>query len=292
MKPPSFVHLIAVPYDSARRGERMGAGPETLMPRLETRLRGAGHRVQCVTIEAPPESWRAEIRTAFDLADGVARAVRSARDAGAFPLVLSGNCGPAAIGCVAGAEADTAVCWFDAHGDFNTPDTTIGGFLDGMPLATLTGRCWPQLARRVAGFRLVDERNVSLIGARDLDPLEAALLQTSRIQHVPPASLGPELSAAIGSMAERCASVYIHLDLDVLDPSEGRVNGYAAPGGLSRDDVLWAIDEIRRSFYLCAASLTAFDPAVDADGRALNAALALGIALVEAAPPPLDDDDV
>jgi arginase len=234
--------------------------------------------------------WRAEIRTAFDLAAGVARAVR-ARAGRRIPLVLSGNCGPAAIGCVAGAEADPAVCWFDAHGDFNTPATTIGGFLDGMALATLTGRCWPQLARRVAGFRPVDERHVALIGARDLDPLEAEMLQTSRIQHVEPASLGPELSAAIGSMAERCASVYIHLDLDVLDPSEGRVNGYAAAGGLSCQDVIRAIDEIRRSFYLYAASLTALDPEVDADGRALSAALALGIALVEAAPAPLDDDD-
>jgi arginase len=291
MKTPSFVHLIAVPYDSARSGERMGAGPGTLMPLLEERLQGAGHRVQCLTIEPPADSWRAEIRTAFDLASGVSHAVRGARDAGAFPLVLSGNCGPAAIGCVAGAEADPAVCWFDAHGDFNTPETTIGGFLDGMALATMTGRCWRQLAQHVAGLRPVDERHVALIGARDLDPLEAEMLQMSRIHHVEPASLGPELSAAIGLMAERCASVYIHLDLDVLDPSEGCVNGYPAPGGLSCKDVIWAIDEIRSSFYLYAASLTAFDPAGDVDGRALNAAVTLGIALVEAAPAPLDDED-
>ena len=77
----------------------------------------------------------------------------------------------------------------------------------------------------------------------------------------------------------------------MLDPSGGRVNSYAAAGGLSCEDVIWAIDEIRSSFYLYAASLTAFDPAVDADGRALNSALALGNALVDAAPAPLDDDD-
>ena len=87
------------------------------MPLLEASLRGPGHRVQCLTIEAPPESWRAEIRTAFDLAAGVARAVRSARGP-AHSAGVVGQCGPAAIGCVAGAEADPAVCWFDAHGDF------------------------------------------------------------------------------------------------------------------------------------------------------------------------------
>ena len=286
MTTASFVHLIAVPYDSGRRAERMGAGPETLMPLLDRRLRDLGRRVECLTVEAPENSWRAELRTAFDLSRGVAHAVRRARDAGAFPLVLSGNCGPAAIGCVAGAETSPAVCWFDAHGDFNTPDTTIGGFLDGMGLATVTGRCWPELAHRVDRFRPVDERAVALIGARDLDPLEAALLESSRVHRVPVSSFRPDLMAAVRGMAAHATSVYLHLDLDVLDPSQGRVNTYAAPGGLSREDVIWAIGEISRSFFFYAGSLTSFDPAVDADGRALDAALALGVALVEAAPAP------
>src|SRR5262245_27994563 len=161
------VHLIAVPYDSARRGERMGAGPLVLARALGERLQ-AERDVRTTFIEAPDDSWRAEIRTAFELARGVAAAVREARAAGAFPLVLSGNCGPAAMGCVAGLGPSTAVCWFDAHGDFNTPDTTTGGFLDGMPLATLTGHCWPELARGIAGLEPIDERSAVLIGARDL----------------------------------------------------------------------------------------------------------------------------
>src|SRR3954463_10762052 len=120
MKTASFVQLIAVPYDSARRCERMGAGPEAVMPVLEGRLRDGGRRVERLIVDAPTETWRAEIRTAFDLSNAVAQAVRAARDAGAFPLVLSGNCAPAAIGCIAAAETNPAVCWFDAHGDFNT----------------------------------------------------------------------------------------------------------------------------------------------------------------------------
>jgi arginase len=287
---PKDVHLIAVPYDSGRRGERMGAGPEMLMPLLDRRLRDAGHPVECLTIEAPAGGWRTEIGTAFDLSRGVARAVRGAREAGAFSLVLSGNCGPAALGCVA-TEPGTAVCWFDAHADLNTPDTTIGGFLDGMALATVTGRCWQELAYSVEGFRPVDEPSVALIGARDLDPLEAEMLEASSIRHVPPASFRPELMAALGLMAERRESVYLHLDLDVLDPSEGQANCYAAPGGLSRADVVWGINQIRNSFYMYAASLTAFDPAVDTDGRALDAALALAVAVVEAAPVQARDEE-
>jgi arginase len=279
------VHLIVVPYDSARRGERMGAGPEVLSRALEPRVREAGHPVHRVTIEAPSDAWRAEIRTAFDLARGVADAVRAARDAGAFPLVLSGNCGPAAVGCVA-TEGDPAVFWFDAHGDFNTPETTVGGFLDGMALATVTGGCWWHLAYSVTGFREVREDAVVLVGARDLDPLEAQALELSRIRRASGASLRPELAAEIGIVAQECAGAYVHLDLDVLDPSEGRMNSYAAPHGLSRDDVAWSLRAIKESFYVFAASVTAFDPACDPDGRALDTAIAMALTVIEFASEP------
>jgi arginase len=291
MKTGSLVQLIAVPYDSGRRGERMGGGPETLMPLLAARLRDAGHRVQMLTLEVAADEWPTEIGTAFHLAAGVAHAVRTARDAGAFPLVLSGNCGPAALGCVAGGEPGGAVFWFDAHGDLNTPDTTISGFLDGMALAAVTGRCWPKLAASIPGFHAVDERVVALVGARDLDPLEAVALQRSKISHVPVASFGPELTATIGTIAERSAAVYVHIDLDVLDPSEGRVNHYASPGGLSCADVTWAIREITSNFYFTAAALTAYDPAVDTDGRALEAAAAIALVLIERAPAPAEAED-
>jgi arginase len=279
------VHLIALPYDSGRRGERMGAGPAVLSRVLEPRVRDAGHPVHRVTIEAPAHSWRAENGTAFDLARGVATAVQDARDAGAFPLVLSGNCGPAAIGCVA-TEGNPAVFWFDAHGDFNTPDTTISGFLDGMALATVTGRCWTQLAHAVPGFHPVREDAVVLVGARDLDPLEAASLEMSPIRQVSAASLRPELGAEISLLRERCVGAYLHLDLDVLDPSQGRMNGYAVPFGLSRDDLAWAIREIAGSFFVFAAAVTAFDPSCEPDGRALDTAAAMALSVIEAAPAP------
>ena len=284
------VHLIGVPYDSGRRGERLGAGPDVLSRALEPRLREAGHAVQRVTIEPSAGTWRAEIGTAFDLARGVARAVDAARAAGAFPLVLSGNCGPAAIGCVA-TEGDPAVFWFDAHGDFNTPDTTVSGFLDGMALAAVTGRCWPQLARAVTGFRPVREDAVVLVGARDLDPLETRALEMSRVRRVPLESMRPELSAEIGLVAETCVGAYVHLDLDVLDPSQGRMNSYAAPDGLSREDVAWAIREIAESFFVFGAALTAFDPGSDQDGRALETAVAMGLTLIEYASDPTPEPE-
>ncbi len=277
------VALIAVPYDSGRRGERLGAGPEHLLDAgLAGRLAAAGHETRVRTVEAPAAAWRAEIGTGFALARGVASAVREAIADGAFPLVLSGNCGPAALGCIAGLGSAPAVFWFDAHGDFNTPETTVGGFLDGMALATLTGRCWTQLAAGIPGFQPVVESAVVLIGARDLDPLEAAALAASRIRRVAVEEVRARLPTVLPAL-EAHRPAYLHLDLDVLDPSEGRVNPYASPHGFRRADVAWAITAIARAVPLRAAALTAFDPGSDSGGRVCEHALALGTALVDAA---------
>jgi len=278
------IELIAVPYDSAHRGRRMGAGPEHLLRAgLPDRLAEIGHQVHVRVLEAPADGWRAEIRTAFDLTRAVAGAVRDARSTGAFPLVLSGNCGPAALGCVAGLGASPRILWFDAHGDFNTPETTLGGFLDGMALATVTGRCWTQLSAGIPDFRPVPESSIVLLGARDLDPLEAAALDQSDVRQVRPADLRAELPSVLASVGRGATATYLHLDLDVLDPAEGRVNPFAVPGGLTRADVTWAVGAIAASLPLGAASLTSFDPHSDPTGQAADAALALALGLVRAA---------
>ncbi len=278
------VSLILVPYDSGLRGERLGAGPERVLDAgLERRLAAAGHQSRVQVAEAPAGSWQAEIGTAFALARAVAELVRDARAGGAFPLVLSGNCGPAALGATAGLGGPPAVAWFDAHGDFNTPETTVGGFLDGMCLATLTGHCWTQLAAGIPGFQPVPETSVALIGARDLDPLEAAALERSAIRRIGVGQLRGHLPGALAALQGAVPSVYLHLDLDVLDPSEGRVNPYAAPHGPKRAEIEWAMGAIGAALPLHAASLTAYDPGSDVDGRVSEAAVSLAAVLVEAA---------
>jgi arginase len=275
---PRHTHLIAVPYDSGRRGERMGAGPLRLLDAgLPSRLEAPGHTVNVTVVETTPGLWPGEIAAAFDLAKQVAALVRAALDAGAAPLVLSGNCGPAALGCVSGARAVKHVFWFDAHGDFNTPETTIGGFLDGMAVATLTGRCWRELSARIPGFRALPEDAVTLIGARDLDPLEAEALARSRVTRVSAESVTQGTTAVRpAGAAEPC---YVHLDLDVLDLSLGRVNNYAAEGGLSVGEVRETLRRIAGQGGIAAASVTSFDPQADSSGRALGCALDLAVHL-------------
>jgi arginase len=182
-------------------------------------------------------------------------------------LVLSGNCGPAALSAVAALDPHkTGVIWFDAHADFNTPETSASGFLDGMSLAILTGRCWPALTKRFAGFTAVPEANVILVGARDLDSAEATMLNESAITHIAPARMD-QLQAAVTTLAERVEHVYVHLDVDVLDESEGRGNSYASGGGISAAELYAALELIQHSIRIKIAAITSYDPACDPVGR-------------------------
>ena len=267
-RPPVPVQLVIVPYDTARRHWAMGAGPAHLLNRsLVEELEAQGHEVAVTVVDAPADDL-AEVRTAFALMTPIAATVRQARQIGRFPLVLAGNCNTA-VGTVAGLDfADsTGVFWFDAHGDFNTPDTTPSGTLDGMALAMLTGRCWRASCRAIPGFLPVREDATCLVGARDLDPLEAEALQDSEVWRVGAGDAVARLSVVAREVAARAAAAYLHIDLDVLDPGVGRVNRYAAPGGLTADALVASIETIIETMPVQAAAITAYDPAYDTDGK-------------------------
>ncbi|MBA2706218.1 MAG: arginase family protein [Gemmatimonadaceae bacterium] len=277
--------LVTVPFDSAMHNTRMGVGPGHLIRSgLVSYLEANGHDVGVGEVMPPPESKLAEIRTAFELARGISREVRVALGSDRLPIILSGNCN-SSIGTVAGVRGEViAVFWFDSHGDYNTPDTTVGGFLDGMSLATLTGRCWKQLALSVDGFEAVAECDAVLLGVRDLDPLESDLLSASDVRALSPAAVRASLPDVLSGISQRgVRDAYVHLDLDVLDPSEGQANSFAVAGGLTVREVQDALLEIGRRFHIRAAGVTAFDPSYDTDGRVQRAAFELIGTIVEAA---------
>ncbi len=267
----------------------MGRGPEHLLARGLVDGLGGTIRARIERIEAAQDPPPAEIQTAFALSRALADGVRRAVSEGAWPLVLAGNCNTA-VGTLAGlGSRDTGVIWFDAHGDFNTPETSVSGFLDGMALAMVTGRCWRTLAETVPGFRPVPEDNVVLVGARDLDPAEADLLEGSAVHRVSSQAirahgLRTALEPALLDLRRRVRRFYVHVDLDVLEPREARVNQFAAPDGLTVADAALALRLIRAQRPVAGAAFTAYDPSVDTDERVPAAARALLDALLEEAP--------
>lgn len=270
------IQLLLVPYDSGHRGVRMGAGPEALLEAgLERTLRDSGHSVHTKVAELSADSWHAEIQTGFELMRMLASAVRQAREAGRFPIVLAGNCNTA-VGTLAGLGPDsTGVAWFDAHGDFNTPETTRSGFLDGTAVAIITGRCWAQLAATIPGFAPVADERVCLIGTRDLDSLESALLDESSVDIIEPKHLRSALPDTLKKIGKHVESIYVHLDLDVLDSAVAAANSYALAGGLTLEDVEHALSLIARELRIAGITLSAYDPAVDTSDHAARAAIRL-----------------
>ena len=151
-----------------------------------------------VRAEAPRPtvgSWEADLAAAQPL-------LTAARDAvqGGTRTFVAGSCdlAIATLPAIAAAVPGVRVAWLDAHPDFNTPQSSPSGFLGGMPLAHACG-VWGDHA---ASDPTLDPRRVHLLGVRDVDPGERVLLDGHGVHETPPED-GP---------------VYVHLDLDVLDP--------------------------------------------------------------------------
>ena len=158
------------------------------------------------------------------LHDAVASAVSEAAAHGVCPVVASGDC-TTAMGSMAGlqrAGVDAGIVWFDAHGDVQTLETTASGYLGGLPLRMLVGYR-PELITARLGLRPVPERRVVLAGARDLDPPEVAYLASARIRRCEVANL------TAADLPD--GPLYVHVDLDVIDPAEVPGLRYPAPGG-------------------------------------------------------------
>ena len=288
--PAVEIALVQVPYDSGQYGARMGRGPLHLLERgLDRDLERSGHTVHRAEV-ALPEGFHTEIGAAAALYRLVRQAVTEARRAARFPIVLSGNCNLAALGTVAAlGGASTAVVWLDAHGDFNTPETSPSGFFDGMALSVLTGGSWETLAAALPGFAPVPEDQVLLVGARDLDLAERELLAGSAVTHLPTEALRGEggveggLAPHLDELAGKVERAYLHVDLDVLDPEEVRANPYAAAGGLRLAEALELIQAVAGGLPLAAAALTSLDPTADPADRATAAARRLVQAVADAA---------
>ena len=252
-----MIRVLKVPYDSGHRCERMARGPGYLV---------SNKLVSGVEVESIESGFLPEVQCAFDLARQLSVRVRAIREAADQALVLAGNCN-SAIGAVAGLGcARTGILWFDAHGEFNTPETTISGFFDGMPLAVLTGRCWRQMVKTVPDFAAVPDDHVVLAGVRDTNPEEQAALDASGIRQAHDVQAS---NSALDSIASHVDRWYIHLDLDALDPSEATSNEWVPPNGLRTADLESAIAHAVSLRPIGAIAVASLDPACDSDGRAL-----------------------
>jgi arginase len=237
--------LILVPYHLGRTGEGSPRGVTVLAETL------TDERVYEVAVAVDSEATN-EIAASMDVIRALAETVRATDG---FPFVLAGNCS-SALGTVTGLGGEVGVVWLDAHGDFNTPETTRSGFFDGMGLAMLTGAGWDGLR---SGLVTVPEDHVVHVGGRDFDPGEETRFERSAVTLV----RRPPVDDALDALRNRVSEVYVHVDLDVLDPSVGRANSLAVDDGLFVRDLEEIVDAIAARFEIRAAGLTWYEPDCD-----------------------------
>jgi len=276
------IQIYQVPYDSGHKNVRTGNGPLRFIEHgLEKILESQGNIVSEEKIESK-EQLTTEIGTAMELNRILAGRVKRAAETGSFPLVISGNCN-SCLGTLAGIGSDRlGVIWFDAHGDFNTPETTVSGFFDGMPLAMAAGRCWKKLLETVPGFKPIAEENIVHIGARDLDADEEQLMIQSEMTLIPPSDdILESINSSFLNLKQKVDRMYLHVDMDVLDAGEAKPNRLAVPGGLSLGQVLDIVNMAKERFEICAAAISSFDPDYDVDDIVLQAGISIIKAIVD-----------
>lgn len=245
------VSLVSLRCRTADRIDAPGRGVDALGPVLGTRL-GIEPRVIGSAGDPREQRYDEDLRDSRGCLLEAGGQVDDALAAGRFPLLLAADCSIAAstLPVVVDRRPEARILWLDAHGDFNTPETSPSGYLGGMGLSSACGR-WD------SDFPgTVDPTRVVMCGVRDVDPGEHAELDLAGVVRV-------ERPADVADLLDS-SHVFVHLDLDVLDP-EVLPNSWNASGGFSAralrrllTDVSEAVDEVI-GLEVCGFELPADD---------------------------------
>ena len=198
-----------------------------------------------------------------------------------FPIVLGGD-HSLSMGSVSGvaARGQVGVVWVDAHGDFNTPETSPSGNIHGMPLAVLAGLGHPRL---VEAFKSLDPSHIVLIGVRSLDPGERRLLQELGVRVY---TMHEVDRLGIARIAEEALKhleglpLHLSLDADVLDPSLAPGVGTPVPGGLTYREAHLLMELFAASGRVRSLDLVEVNPILDEKNRTAEMMVGLALSLL------------
>ena len=186
-----------------------------------------------------------------------------------LPVSLAGDC-CTTIGVLAGlnrAGLDPLLIWFDAHGDFNTWETTPSGFLGGMPLAMLAGLGNLTLLNNL-GVDPIPQEQVILTDGRDLDPGEKELVASSSITHL-------KDSAELLNYSFNDQPIWVHFDTDIVNPLESPAQNYPAAGGPDSKEIARVFNHLAETGLIRAVSLSSWAP--DLPGAKQSQAVSLDL---------------
>jgi arginase len=242
---------------------------------------GATTRVEAIGLTAEENTeyggWKRLGMALGHFADVVARNEQE----GWFTVGLLATC-PSMPGLVAGLQRSgppgkplrIGLLWLDAHPDFNTPETTRSGSLGGMPVAVATGRALKLIRLDAKLDPPLADRHVVMAGVRLTDPLEQRLLDDSRIAQLSVEDLReatPAVFAQLDRLSRLTDKIYVHIDMDVLDPREVAGHGNKVPNGPSSEQLASLFEQIFRRYPKTSAIGFATIPGTDEGGLSLAA---------------------
>ena len=231
---------------------------------LTARLETAGFTVDEHNLTAEGQTPD-DLSEAFRLARRIGEIVMAGQEAGRLSVIVCGSCSVAALGAMSGLGAeDTGVLWMDAHADINTPETTLSGLFEGMPVAMLLGEAWQAMCYEIAGIGPISLRNLCYYGVRSIDPAEQAKIDE---ENIPIAADAEEAVNVLGG----CERVYLHLDMDVHNSARLKVSAHSAKGGPSPTQLRKDLAAVTAELPVAALSVTAIDPDI-ADAKAVDCA--------------------
>lgn len=275
------LHVVQVRYS---RGDRSPAEGDPVPAYASS---GAYDLLGEATIVEPafPESQRdAEPTINLGLIGGqIAAAVAAGRRADKPVLVVGGSCDsvPGVVGGLQqahGPDARIGLVWFDAHGDFNTPRTTLSGMLGGMPVAVSAGLAYPRWRQLSGQTAPLPTDRILMVDVRNLDPPEEQLIRATDVAIAAPAPgfPGQDLQEAVQDLAARCDYLYLHIDSDILDVRYVPNHRTPEPNGPSMEQVLAAIDTVMATGKVAAYAIVS----IWTDGEGGKTALDSGLQLL------------
>ena len=294
MKP---IHIIGVPLDLGGNRRGVDMGPSAL------RIAGLGERLSRLgfpvldkgDLPAPiPETReRSDERKKFigDIAhvcELLYDSSLASLTAGAMPIVLggdhslaAGSVGASAAWAMATKELPIGLLWIDAHGDMNTPATSLSGNVHGMPLAALLGPEPAELARIGASQKLQPAQTV-LIGIRNLDEREKVAVRDSRVhvftmKDIDRQGIASVVEQAVSLAGQGAAGIHVSFDMDVCDPDIAPGVGTPIKGGLDYREAQMLMEIIADSGLVTALDLVEINPTLDV--RNMTAQLGAELAL-------------
>jgi arginase len=277
------IELIGVPIDlgAGRRGVDMGPSAIRIAD-LEIRLEQLGYKVEdfgdleVMIPETQPVGQgslrykEAILKTCEELCREVSRSLGQGR----LPLILGGD-HSLGIGSVAGSSTFYAsrgeslgLLWFDAHGDFNTPETTPSGNIHGMSLAVCLGLGDPDLVNLGGRHPTIESRNTVLIGIRDLDQGERDSLKRTgctvyTMRDLDERGMRDVVDEAIGIASDGTAGIHLSFDMDVIDPEDAPGTGTPVWGGITYREAHLAMELINDRAEIAAIDVVEVNPVLD-----------------------------